>query len=232
MHLFPSCCILCDATILGGLSLCELCLQDLPRIESSCRQCGLPFKQNLKGALCGQCQQSLPPIDYLISSLQYAYPVGHLVSQLKFQRDLTLAKIFSHLLLTTLSAHYKAHPMQRPDIIIPIPLHKKRIRQRGFNQALEIARPLATALEIPLIINAVKRIRYTQAQSLLNAKERRKNLHQSFALIQPISAQHIVLVDDVVTTGTTVYELATVLKQAGVKKVGVWSVARAIKKDR
>jgi ComF family protein len=230
MRLFSPCCILCDATVSGDISLCKPCRQDLPRIKSSCTQCGLPFKQKLKGALCGQCQQSLPPIDYLISSLQYAYPVGHLVSRLKFQRDLTVAKIFSHLLLTTLKTHYKEHPIERPDIIIPIPLHKKRIRQRGFNQALEIARPLARALDIPLIINAVKRIKYTQAQSLLNAKERRKNLHQSFALTQPISAQHIVLIDDVVTTGATVYELATLLKQAGVKKVGVWSVARAIKK--
>jgi ComF family protein len=231
MRLFSSCCVLCDASVSSDISLCTPCLQDLPRIKSSCRQCGLPLKQQLEGALCGRCQQSLPPIDYLISSLHYAYPVGHLVAQLKFQHDLTLAKIFSHLLLTALTTHYKEHPIELPDLIIPVPLHKKRIRQRGFNQALEIARPIAKALNIPIAINTIQRIKHTQAQSLLSAKERRKNLRQSFALIKPLSARHIVLVDDVVTTGATVYELAILLKRSGVKKVGVWTVARAVKKQ-
>ncbi|MCK5905419.1 MAG: ComF family protein, partial [Gammaproteobacteria bacterium] len=108
------------------------------------------------------------------------------------------------------------------------PLHNKRSRQRGFNQALEIAQPIAKELNIPISANAIKRIKYTEAQSLLSAVERRKNLRNSFALSKPIIAEHIVLVDDVVTTGTTVYELATLLKKSGVRKVGVWAVARAI----
>jgi ComF family protein len=112
-------------------------------------------------------------------------------------------------------------------VIIPVPLHKKRIRQRGFNQALEIARPIAKGLDIPILGNVIQRTKYTQAQSLLSAVERRKNLRRSFAVVKPITADHIVLLDDVVTTGTTVYELAILLKKQGVKTVGVWAVARA-----
>jgi ComF family protein len=227
MRLFSPCCVLCDTHITGNISLCEPCLEDLPRIKIGCYQCGLPLQHDLNATLCGQCQQSRPPVDYLISSLQYDYPVGYLVSQLKFQRNLTYAKIFSHLLLTTLQKHYVSSLSELPEIIIPIPLHKKRIRERGFNQALEIARPIAKKLTLPLSINTVQRSRYTQAQSLLTATERRKNLQHSFTLTKSISAKHIVLLDDVVTTGTTVYELAALLKKSGVEKVGVWTVARS-----
>jgi ComF family protein len=230
MRLFAPCCVLCNATVTGAISLCQPCLQDLPRIKGSCYQCGLPLKCDLKASLCGQCQQSSPPIDYLVSSLQYAYPVDYLVSQLKFQCDLTHAKIFGQVLLETLQAHYMQQPSQLPEIIIPVPLHKKRIRQRGFNQALEIARPIAAKLNIPVSTSLVKRTKYTKAQSLLTAVERRKNLRNSFVVSKPVENEHIVLLDDVVTTGTTVYELAILLKKSGVKKVGVWTVARAIHK--
>ncbi len=227
MYLFAPCCVLCGEKVGSNISLCESCLQDLPRIPSCCYRCGLPLKNKLNNTLCGQCQQSLPPIDYLISSLHYAYPVSYLVSQLKFQHHLVHAKIFAQLLLTTLQAHSLYHSIPLPEIIIPVPLHKKRLRQRGFNQALEIARPISKTLAIPVSTGLIRRAKYTQAQSLLNAVERRKNLRHSFTLIKPISAQHIVLVDDVVTTGTTVYELAHLLKKEGVKTVGVWAVARA-----
>lgn len=227
MRLFTLCCVLCDAKVTRGISLCAPCLQDLPRIIHSCYQCGLPLQDALSTTLCGQCQQSPPPVDYLMSSLHYAYPVGHLISQLKFQRHLSHAKIFSQLLLSTLQAHYIRPSIELPEVIIPVPLHKKRIRQRGFNQALEIARPIAKGLNVPILSDVIQRAKYTQAQSLLSAVERRKNLRGSFAMVKPIKADHIVLLDDVVTTGTTVYELASLLKKQGVKKVGVWAVARA-----
>jgi ComF family protein len=220
--------VLCDAQVTGRLSLCLPCLQDLPRIKISCYQCGLPLQHALKATPCGQCQQTLPPIDYLISSLHYAYPIGYLVSQLKFKHDLTLANIFSHLLLNTLQTHYSEQSILLPELIIPVPLHKKRIRERGFNQALEIARPIAKSFNIPLSINVLQRIKPTQAQSLLKAAERRKNLRNSFIIVKQPTVEHIVLIDDVVTTGTTVYELATLLKHSGVKTVGVWTVARAV----
>jgi ComF family protein len=227
MQLFTPCCVLCDTKVTQNISLCAACLQDLPRIIHSCYRCALPLQNEVVDTLCGECQQSPPPVDYLISSLHYAYPVGYLISQLKFQRHLSHAKIFSQLLLTTLQAYYIKPSTTLPDVIIPVPLHKKRIRQRGFNQALEIARPIAKGLDIPILGNVIQRTKYTQAQSLLSAVERRKNLRRSFAVVKPITADHIVLLDDVVTTGTTVYELAILLKKQGVKTVGVWAVARA-----
>jgi len=108
-----------------------------------------------------------------------------------------------------------------------VPLHKKRLRKRGFNQALEIARPIAKTLNIPMEKYAIKRAKQTEAQSLLNAAERKKNLRHSFSLIKPITAKHVVIIDDVVTTGATVFELADLLKKSGVERVGVWAVARA-----
>ena len=232
MHLLPPCCVLCDTKVTSNISLCEPCQQDLPRIKQCCYQCGLPLQNQLNATLCGQCQLSPPPIDYLISSFHYAYPIGHLVSQLKFQHHLTHANIFSQLLLATLQTRYDKQSMLLPEIIIPVPLHKKRLRQRGFNQALEIARPISKTLDIPLSTKIIQRVKYTQAQSLLTAVERRKNLRHSFALAKPIITDHIVLIDDVVTTGTTVYELASLLKKQGVKTVGVWAVARATHKHK
>ena len=227
MRLFTPCCVLCDTKVTQSISLCCACLQDLPRISHSCYRCALPLQNELADTVCGQCQQSPPPVDYLISSLHYAYPVGYLISQLKFQRHLSHAKIFSQLLLTTLQAYYSKSSVALPEIMIPVPLHKKRIRQRGFNQALEIARPIAKELNIPISSDAIQRTKHTEAQSLLSAVERRKNLRHSFEIVKPITADHIVLLDDVVTTGTTVYELASLLKKQGVKTVSVWTVARA-----
>ena len=222
MRLFTPSCVLCNS-IAGEISLCDACQYDLPKIHSSCYQCGLPFEEKIADILCGQCQQSPPPIDYLISSLAYDYPVDYLVSQLKFNRNLAYAKILSKLLLETLQSQQD----EQPELIIPVPLHKSRLRQRGFNQALEIARPIAKAFNIPMAKYAIKRAKQTKAQSLLNAAERKKNLHHSFSLTKPINAKHVVIIDDVVTTGATVFELADVLKKSGVEKVGVWAVARA-----
>ena len=222
MRLFTPSCVLCD-DIAGEISLCDACRQDLPNTHYTCEQCGLPFEEKMEDALCGQCQQSPPPIDYLISSLIYDYPVDYLVSQLKFNRNLSYAKILSQLLLDTL----RSQQHEPPDLIIPVPLHKKRLRKRGFNQALEIARPIAKAFHIPIEKHAIKRTKQTEAQSLLSATERKKNLLHSFSLLKPITAKHIVIVDDVVTTGTTVFELAGLLKRSGAEKVGVWAVARA-----
>ena len=222
MRFFTPACVLCN-DLAKEISLCDACRQDLPKIHSSCYQCGLPFEEQVEETLCGQCQQSLPSIDYLISSLAYDYPVDYLVSQLKFNRNLVYAKILSKLLLDTLQSQQYEHP----ELIIPVPLHKKRLRKRGFNQALEIARPIAKTFNIPIEKHAIRRVKQTEAQSLLNATERKKNLHHSFSLTKSITAKHVVIIDDVVTTGATVFELADLLKKSGVEKVGVWTIARA-----
>jgi ComF family protein len=119
--------------------------------------------------------------------------------------------------------------LQKPDVIVPVPLHKSRYRQRGFNQALEIARTVSKDMQVPLDVYSCQRQHDTPQQSQLPAKQRRKNLKNAFAVVRPLNAAHVAILDDVMTTGSTVHELAKVLKKAGVAKVDVWVCARAVR---
>lgn len=223
MPFFNIICVLCEEPVEHSqpFSLCKTCQSDLPFIQKHCKQCGLSLTTD--AVLCGQCQQNAPPIDYLIASLWYQHPVNYLISQLKFQKNLIYAKILGHLLLDTLQQKKPS----LPELILPVPLHRNRLRHRGFNQAIEIAKPIAKALNLRLDIKSIQRMKSTPAQSRLKAKQRRSNLKNCFSLKQPLNVEHIVLLDDVVTTGSTVYELARLLKKSGVKTVGVWTVSRA-----
>jgi len=116
---------------------------------------------------------------------------------------------------------------ERPDLILPVPLHKARYRERGFNQAIEIARTVAKEMQIPLDLTSCRRHRDTPHQTQLPAKKRHKNLKNAFSIIKPIHARHIAILDDVMTTGSTAHELACVLKKAGANRVDVWVCARA-----
>jgi len=116
---------------------------------------------------------------------------------------------------------------ERPELILPVPLYKSRYRERGFNQAIEIARTVGKELQIPLDITSCRRHRDTPHQTQLPAQKRRKNLKNAFSVIKPIHARHIAILDDVMTTGSTVHELAYVLKKAGASRVDVWVCARA-----
>ena len=115
-----------------------------------------------------------------------------------------------------------------PDCILPVPLHRKRLRQRGYNQSIELARPVAKAFDIPLDLESVVRIRNTHTQTGLDQKQRRKNMRSAFLAVKPLTGLHIAIVDDVVTTTSTVNELARIVKKAGATRVDVWSIARAV----
>lgn len=130
-------------------------------------------------------------------------------------------------LLGLLLAEHLKQTAQLPELIIPVPLHKLRYRERGFNQALEIARTVAKELNIPLDITSCQRTHDTPHQIGLTAIQRRKNLEKAFTLIKPIKTQHVAILDDVMTTGSTVHEIASLLKKAGVERVDVWVCARA-----
>lgn len=229
-----SSCLLCDTLVdlnaHNGISLCQGCFNDLPWMQQACRQCGAACSGcSTQSPVCGACQKKPPPVDYTLSALSYVSPVNYLITQLKFHHQLSAAAILSELLYLSIKPEI-ARMTDKPDIIIPAPLHNKRLIKRGFNQAVEIARPLAKSLSLPLEKNAVKRIKNTLPQSELNASQRRNNIRGSFELVKTDilrRASHVVILDDVVTTGATCNELARVLKQAGVATVGVWSAARA-----
>jgi ComF family protein len=147
-----------------------------------------------------------------------------LVQALKFRGHLPTARLLGELLCE----HTERKCTSTPDCIVPVPLHPTRLRERGFNQALELARPIARRWRIPILANHVYRARATAPQSQLDLKTRLTNVRGAFVVKRPIHARHVAIVDDVVTTGSTVGELARVLRAAGVEVVQVWSVARTV----
>lgn len=214
----PRHCVLCLAADPSGLNLCPACRDDLPWLTNTCPRCALPMPRPEQ--LCGACQQHPPRFDTGTALFQYAPPIDRLLLQLKFAAGLHHAHLFAALLATRLAESPK------PDCIIPIPLHPSRQRERGFNQAVEIARPLAKQLGCHLDLRTCIRTRPTPSQALLSASQRRSNLRGAFALTRPLQARHIALVDDVMTTGSTLNALSNLLRHAGAERLDVWVCAR------
>ena len=221
--LFPVHCRLCAVRTGTTVSLCPACAADLPWLESACRQCGCPLSAGNNRLLCGACQQRPPHFDVTTAVLQYRPPVDYLVQRLKFSGELAIAPLLSGLLATRLRAWHTV----LPDLVVPVPLHPSRLRERGFNQATEIARQLGRELQLPVNHRLCKRTRKTETQSLLPVKIRHWNVRNAFTITGEITERHVAIVDDVMTTGHTVNELARVLKRAGAEQVEVWVIARA-----
>lgn len=219
---FPPTCLLCGAPGADGLDLCPGCLRSLPWNHACCTRCAAPLAPAVSG-ICGQCLKHPPAFDAALTPLLYRPPLDWLLQGYKFNRRLAPGRLLSGLLERHLVRHLDAVP----DLILPVPLHPARLRERGYNQALELARPLARALEVPLAAGLARRIRATATQSLLPAEERRRNVRGAFELARPLRARHVAIVDDVVATGSTVGELARLLRRAGAERVDVWAVARA-----
>lgn len=222
---YPPRCVLCGSSGFNRMDICVACYRDLPWIESACKQCAIPLAINGADAIeCGHCLKKSPAFDHSISLFSYQNDAIKLIHQLKFNEKLTNARLLGSML----AAAVQKNGTVLPDCILPVPLSKKRLRQRGFNQSIELARPIHRALNIPISTGSVIRVRDTQSQTGLDRKQRRKNILNAFHVIQPLNAQHVAIVDDVVTTTSTVNELARILKKAGVKRVDIWSIARAI----
>jgi ComF family protein len=216
--LFPATCILCGAAGEEDRDLCSECLADLPWLGACCQLCAQPLYQE---GICGTCLQRPPLFDRCISPLLYQGPVPALITGLKFHGRLANARLLAWLMLQRLRQEEDA-----PELILPVPLHPQRLRERGYNQAVEIARPLAQQLGMALSLNDCIRQRATSPQTALPEPQRRSNLRHAFALKRPLGLSHLALLDDVLTTGSTANELARLLKQSGVARVDVWVVAR------
>jgi len=218
--LYPPTCLLCGAPGTDDLDLCPGCLRALPWNLSACRSCAAPLA--LPGT-CGQCLNHPPAFDAALTPLLYRPPLDWLVQGFKFNRRLAPGRLLGELL----ARHVEREVTSLPELIVPVPLHPARLRERGYNQALELARPLSRRVGVPLAPGLVRRSRATATQSLLAADERRRNVRGAFQLVQPLQARHVVIVDDVIATGSTVGELARVLRRAGAQRIEVWAVARA-----
>ncbi len=215
----PLHCLLCGGPGGDELDLCRDCAAELPRNRTCCARCALPLA--VPAALCGQCQRHPPPWDAAWVPFRYAWPLDRLESRFKFAADLAAGRVLSALWRRELAA-------DRPQLIVPMPLHPARLRQRGYNQAMELARPLAQVLEVPVRHDALLRTRATKAQTELGAIARRRNVRGAFAAKPGVLwPEHVALLDDVMTTGATLAEAARVLRRAGVRRVDVWALARA-----
>lgn len=216
-----SSCILCGDSTNQPISLCIPCKKDLPVLGNTCVRCGLPMVDSFHGQ-CGQCQKIPPAIDYSKSLYYYKSPIDYLIGQLKFEEKLSCASILGYL-LSGLELEFD----EVPDVIVPVPLHNKRLSKRGFNQSLEIAKPVALKLGIPIDYRVARRTKPTIAQAKLGLSLRNKNIKNCFKIQADTRYKHVLLIDDVITTGSTINELARTLKKTGVETVGVWSIARA-----
>ena len=218
--LLPSHCLLCGACGQGALSLCAACEADMPRNMTCCTRCALPLES--PAPLCGRCIKHAPPWDAAWVPFRYEWPLAQLESRFKFGGDLAAGRTLSMLWTASPAPH------DLPDAIVPVPLHRSRLRQRGYNQALELAKPLAKHFGVSVSRDALRRSRDTHAQTELTALQRRRNVRGAFVANPDGKAPgHVAVLDDVFTTGATLAECARVLKRAGAQRVDVWALARA-----
>lgn len=220
---FPPVCLLCGDPGADGLDLCRPCRDDLPYQRNACPRCGVAIGVLTADAtLCGACQQHLPPYDRVLSPFSYDSPLDHVIQGLKFHGRLEQARLLGDLMGQWLEEHVDSFP----DRVIPVPLHPTRLRARGFNQAVELARWVCRRLDLVLDTHSCQRQRVTLPQSeLADARERARNLKGAFAVTGEVKGS-VAILDDVMTTGTTVGELAQCLRAAGATHIEVWTCAR------
>ncbi|OGB27723.1 MAG: amidophosphoribosyltransferase [Burkholderiales bacterium RIFCSPLOWO2_02_FULL_57_36] len=228
----PSSCAICG--IHDNSAICSRCrTQFFSQPKHRCRQCAIPLPNKPAGtaAKCGECLSRPPSFDATIVASDYAPPIDRLVLALKFGNQLALAPLFARILRDAL---LDERQLPLPMLLTAVPLGTRRLAERGFNQALEIGRPLSRALGIALDPHLVARLRDTQAQTLLHPDERHQNIRHAFVVpdgaVARIHGMHIGVVDDVITTGETLNELAATLKRFGAERVTNFVFARTLQK--
>ncbi|WP_457668056.1 ComF family protein [Thiolapillus sp.] len=217
--LFPPTCLVCGQPGESGLDICQACHANLPRNHSACPCCAQPLTTSI-GAPCGSCARRAPPFERIISPWLYQAPMDDLIRQLKFQQKLPAGRLLAQLLAQEIPGE------NRPDLLVPVPLHPRQLKARGFNHASEITRALSGELGIPWSPWLLRKTRETLPQHNLGKQQRKKNLRACFSFDNHRHYQHVAVIDDVVTTATTAVEVARTLKNAGVEKVHIWALAR------
>ncbi|BEU73293.1 ComF family protein [Ralstonia syzygii subsp. indonesiensis] len=216
-HLLPCACALCGA-VQHDL-VCAGCMADVSPLldRRRCRQCARPLDRWHPARHCPACLAGAPDFDATVVIADYAWPLDHLVTGLKFRAQLPLAAWLAERLADALLAA----PGTLPELMLPVPLSMQRLRTRGYNQAWEVARRLGPWLGIPAVPDGLRRVRDNPAQSTLDRDERLANLQGAFDVPDParIAGRHVGVVDDVMTTGATLSEIATQLKRAGAARV-------------
>ena len=216
--LFALHCMVCGERGQDGRDLCRACHAALPWQGPACLRCALPLPMP---GTCGACLQHPPPLAEAHAVFDYAFPLDRLLPRLKFHRDFASGRVLVQAMVDQCAR------WTRPDALLPVPLHRGRLRRRGYDQALELAHPLARALGVPLLGNMLVRPKRTSAQSRLDADARKRNLRSAFKVVSPEPMPaHIVLIDDVMTTGATLHAAARALLAGGAERVDAWVCAR------
>lgn len=219
-------CFLCATNRTQKHGLCSGCLNDLTWAPAnSCLQCGLISDGNL----CGSCISSPPDFNATHAVFIYAYPIDTMIQRYKYGTSLSLSHAFGQLLNEKIRL---INNVDAIDLIIPMPMHPTRLKERGFNQALEIAK----VLDSLLCKNKISKLDYKNAirktltppQASLPLKQRVKNIKGAFKINKDLTGKRIAIVDDVMTTGASLNELAKTLKQAGATHVECWVIARTL----
>lgn len=225
-HFWPPTCMACGLAgdVASGRDLCAACHLALPWNRHACRRCALPLPAADAGGLCGGCLTTASLLERVTASFAYAAPLDRLLPMFKFHQSMAAGRLLSGLMAETLSGAASRSPNA---VLVPIPLHRRRLRQRGYDQALELARPLAGRLGLPLAAGLLIRPKATGAQSRLDKSARQRNLSGAF-VVNPrcVIPPHVILIDDVMTTGATLEAAAQALRVAGVGRVEAWVCAR------
>jgi ComF family protein len=224
---WPYHCCLCGGESDNQRDLCTICTSTLPWIVDRCIVCGLRLEGIDEHVKCERCHLRPPSFDRLYALFSYDPPVTKLVTGLKFGNQLAFGRVLGELLADKISEWYQGESL--PDAIIPVPLYASRLRKRGYNQVLELLWPILKQHKLTLLLNACIRVQRTLPQSGLNADHRRLNVAKAFKIEGSDLSQieHVAIVDDVVTTASTVNALSRTLKQAGIQRVDVWCSCRA-----
>lgn len=209
-------CVLCDADTHNKIAICQDCWGDLPwQHNNCCPQCGLASQ----GEVCGSCLSNPPFFDYTRALFIYSYPVDALLQAFKYQHQLHLGQTFANISLK------RFHP-SNIDCILPMPMHPTRLQERGFNQSLELAKSIAKHWQLPIALPHCQRVKNTPPQASLPLKDRVRNIKGAFSCDDYFMGKRVAIVDDVMTSGASLNELAKILKQAGAIEVTCWVIAR------
>ncbi|WP_416209909.1 ComF family protein [Legionella sp. PATHC035] len=218
-----SICTLCNQFHNNKMAVCTPCIDFMPHLGSACERCAYPLADTHL-QICGRCIKKTPHFDRAYINYTFEEPLRSLLHQFKYHEGLYLGSFLSHLMVNSLP-----NLENLPQCFIPVPMHPQRIKARGFNQAAVLVRLLARKLGVPYDITSCQKIRNTEPQASLDGEQRQKNLRHAFKS-KKLPWQHVAIIDDLLTTGSTANELAFTLKKSGVKKVDIWCCARTVGK--